>query len=119
MEKAKRRRLTKEEMEERLDQVYDLRLRGLSFSVIGKMLDPPIDKSSVCRDLQRLRKRFKMKEKKMTARFDYETNQLYMFEIIDEAGVMAGTLHFPKDEEIPDKIIISLKPWERCERGKP
>lgn len=58
-EKPKKRRLTKDEMEERLEQVYDLRLRGLSFSVIGKMLDPQIDKSMVCRDLQRLRKRFK------------------------------------------------------------
>ena len=59
MEKPRRRRLTKEEMEGRLDLVHKLRLRGLSFSVIGKTLD--IDKSMVCRDLQRLRK---MKEKK-------------------------------------------------------
>lgn len=54
MEKPRRKRLTKEELEERIDLVYRLRLRGLSFSAIGKALG--IDKSMVCRDLHRLRK---------------------------------------------------------------
>jgi len=49
----------------------------------------------------------------MTARFDYETNKLYMFEIIDDAEVIWGVLYFPKDGEIPDKIIISLKPYSK------
>jgi transposase-like protein len=64
MEKPKKKRLTKEEMEDRLDLVYKLRLRGLSFSTIGKTLG--IDKSIVCRDLQRFRKRIKTKEKNLS-----------------------------------------------------
>lgn len=56
-EKKRKRRWTLAELEERREKVFDLRLRGLSLSTIGGILE--IDKSMVSRDLKRIQKECK------------------------------------------------------------
>jgi hypothetical protein len=56
-------------------------------------------------------------ENEITATYNRDSKR-YLRYMIDEGQGLTGTIYIPKDKEVPDNVIISLKTGREKEKGE-